>query len=242
MNQNNPIRLQKAIAQAGLSSRRGAEKLIQAGSVRVNGVLVREMGVLVNLASDILEVEGQKITFDAAPVKELWALYKPKGCVCTLDDPEGRPTIKAFFPRTKTRLFPIGRLDYDAEGLILLTNDGDLAMKVAHPSHSMAKVYLVKVKGLVTPETLKAFLLGLQIKEKKLRPVKAKIIHTINDKTWVEMSLKEGLKNQIKKMFKKTGHRVLKIKRYQIGPIELENLQAGESRKLGNQEIQALLA
>ena len=147
-----------------------------------------------------------------------------------------------FFPQAARRLFPVGRLDYDAEGLILLTDDGEFANRIAHPSHSVPKVYLVKVKGHVSPEPLRRWAEGVWLEGRRRRPVRARALHTVNDKTWCEVELREGLNRQIKMMFAGLGHPVLKIKRYQIGPVELGELRPGESRRLTEAEIQALLA
>ncbi|HUJ73223.1 MAG TPA: pseudouridine synthase, partial [bacterium] len=147
------MRVHKAMAQAGLASRRHAEEMIRAGQVRVNGVPMLAPGASLKLG-DVLEVRGARVEWERPAAPELWALYKPKGCVSTLHDPQGRRTIKEYFPRAAPRLFPIGRLDYDAEGLLLLTNDGALAQRVAHPAHGVPRIYLVKVKGIVEAEKL----------------------------------------------------------------------------------------
>lgn len=236
-----PTRIQKAIAQAGLASRREAERMMLAGSVKVNGKVVRELGSTVVPGQDTLEVLGKKLAWDRPAATEVWALYKPKNCVTTLSDPEKRSTVKDYFPRTSARLVPVGRLDYDAEGLLLLTNDGDLAQWVTHPSHSVPKTYLVKVKGLVSEETLRNIRNGAKINGRRRRPAQAKVLHNLTDKTWVEVTLKEGVQHHIKKMFLELGHRVLKIKRYRIGAIALEDLAPGESRKLSSKELGELI-
>jgi pseudouridine synthase len=235
------VRLHKAIAAAGLASRREAERLIADGLVRVNGEVVREMGVRIVPGQDRVEVEGRKLPV-RAPKREVWALYKPKGCVTTLHDPQGRPTIVDFFPRTAQRLFPVGRLDYDAEGLILLTNDGELAQRVAHPSRDIGKTYLVKVKGLLSDRDLVPWQEGPQVEGQQLRPVHARVLHTIHDKTWCELTLHQGIHHQIKKMFELLGHRVLKIKRFRIGTVTLADMRPGESRRLTEEELASLLA
>ncbi len=236
-----PIRAHKAIAAAGLASRREAERMIQAGLVRINGQVVREPGASVVPGQDILELDGTTVPLAPVQKRELWALYKPRDCVSTLHDPEGRPTLKDFFPRTAARLFPIGRLDYDAEGLILLTNDGALAHQIAHPSFQVGKTYLVKVKGLVSPAALGRLGRGPVLEGRSRSPVRARVLHTINDKTWLEVTLTEGIQHHIKKMFSAEGHRVLKIKRFQIGAITLEEMQPGAFRRLSEQDIEALL-
>jgi 23S rRNA pseudouridine2605 synthase len=235
------LRLNKAIALAGLASRREADALLRRGVVRLNG-RVAEPGESMLPGTDRLEVSGRAVTVPVAPVPELWALYKPKACVSTLHDPEGRPCLADHLPRSAGRLFPIGRLDYDAEGLILLTNDGDLAHRVAHPSFGVDKVYLVKVKGLVQPEALRRLGHGPQLEGRRRQSVRARVLHTHNDKTWLEVTLREGIQHHIKKMFSAEGHRVLKIKRFQVGPVGLDALTPGRTRKLGRTEIEALLA
>ena len=235
------IRLNKAIALAGLASRREADALIRRGEVRLNGVVVHELGVLMVPGEDALEVAGQVVEVPSTLRAELWALYKPKQCVSTLSDPEGRPSLADYLPRSAGRLFPIGRLDYDAEGLILLTNDGELAHRVAHPSFGVEKVYLVKVKGLVQPEAVHNLGRGPVLEGRRRSGVKARILHTRNDKTWLEVILREGIQHHIKKMFAAEGYRVLKIKRYQVGPIELGELGPGQVRKLGRADMEALL-
>ncbi|MBI3992117.1 MAG: rRNA pseudouridine synthase [Candidatus Lambdaproteobacteria bacterium] len=233
------IRAHKAIARAGLASLREAEQLIRQGHVRINGQVVRTPGCSVVPGRDALEVNGVALDW-GAPRREAWALYKPRACVTTLSDPQGRPTVRDFFPRAKSRLFPIGRLDYDAEGLILLTNDGELAQHIAHPSHGVEKTYLVKIKGLLEPEELRRLAQGQTMEGRHRRPARVRVLHTINDKTWLEVILREGIHHHIKQMFRKIGHRVLKIKRYQIGPVVLGDMQPGDVRRHSDEELAAL--
>ena len=236
-----PIRIQKVIALAGIASRRAAEKLILSGEVILNGEIVKEMGQKMIIGKDHLSVEGKRVKIPQQQKTQVYALYKPKNCITTLNDPEGRTTISAFFPRTSARLFPVGRLDYDAEGLILLTNDGDLSQQLMHPSHKAWKGYFVKVRGLVNNETLSALRQGPVIEKKKQQPVRVKILHNVNDKTWLEIFLREGTNRQIKKMMLTLGHSVQKIKRFQVGPVTLGDLQAGESRALSPEEIKEIV-
>ena len=236
-----PIRIQKVIAMAGIASRRAAEKLILTGAVILNGETVKEMGQKMIIGKDHLSVEGRRIKIPQQQKTQVYALYKPKNCITTLNDPEGRTTISDFFPRTSARLFPVGRLDYDAEGLILLTNDGDLSQQLMHPSHKVWKGYFVKVRGLVNNETLSVLRQGPVIEKKKQQPVRVKISHNVNDKTWLEIFLREGTNRQIKKMMLTFGHSVQKIKRFQVGPVTLGDLQAGESRALSPEEIKEIM-
>lgn len=234
------IRIQKAMAQAGIASRREAERMIAEGRVKVNGEEVLRPGRLL-VTGDALEVAGRAVSWERQGSHELWALYKPKRCVCTLSDPQGRRTVKDFFPRTERRLFPIGRLDYDAEGLLLLTDDGDLAQRVTHPSYGMPRVYLVKVRGTVEGGTLRKLAQGLLLEGVVRQPARTRILHTVNDKTWLEVVLREGIHHHLKKMFQAVGHPVLKIKRYQVGPVELGDLKPGQTRKLGRGDIEKLM-
>ncbi len=236
------VRLQKAIADAGIASRRKAEQYILDGRIEVNGNIITELGTKVDPESDFIKVDGKAISSKKNKKKTaVYALYKPKSCVTTLDDPQGRDTIVKYFPNTSARLFPVGRLDYDAEGLILLTNDGDLAQSISHPSKHIWKQYFVKVRGKISNEEVNKLQSGPKIDGKKRQPVKAKILHFVNNKTWMVVSLQEGLKHHLKKMFKGIGYPVQKIKRYSIGNIELQEMKPGESRKLTKEEVDDLL-
>lgn len=234
------IRIQKVMANAGIASRRGAEALIQLGVVKLNGQKAT-LGQRMDPTVDKLEVKGELVHPASQQASVVYALYKPKRCVTTLDDPEGRPTVKDFFPQTKKSLFPVGRLDYDAEGLLLITNDGDFAQKVIHPKFKIWKTYFVKIKGLVQKSELEKIKSGPVFAGKKHQPVRVKILHTVNDKTWLEVSLQEGKNQHIKKMFKAVGYLVLKIKRFSIGSVTLGDLEPGRFRKLSPAEITELL-
>lgn len=235
------IRINKAIARAGLASRREADRLIRAGKVRLNGQVLTDLGRSILPLVDHLEVAGQQVNLRTTPEAEVWALYKPKRVVSTLNDPEGRASLADYLPNTPKRLFPVGRLDYDAEGLILLTNDGELAHRVAHPSFEVEKIYLVKVKGLVTAQSLQRLARGPLLEGRRRGGVKARVLHKLKDKTWLEVTLQEGIQHHIKKMFKPLGHMVLKIKRYQVGPVELGDLKPGQSRRLDKEQVDWML-
>jgi len=231
-------RLQKIIADAGIASRRKAEELMEQGLVTVNGVVVDELGAKADAAEDEIRVDGQKIRVSAH--KEVWMFYKPKSVVSTLDDPEGRPSLKDYLPHTKLRLFPVGRLDYDAEGLILLTNDGELSQALTHPSKDIWKEYLVKLKGRIPQEVMAKLRRGPIIDGKKKKPVRMKLIHHRDEKSWVSVSLTEGTKHHLKKMFLAVSYPVLKIKRLAIGDLILGELEPGKSRRLTVEEVDAL--
>ncbi len=234
------IRIQKVIASAGIASRRAAEKLISNGLVELNGKMA-SLGQRMQMGVDDLRVEGQRVRLATEQKSVIYALYKPKNCITSLNDPQGRSTVKDFFPLSKFSLFPVGRLDYDAEGLLLLTNDGDFAQSVIHPKYKLWKTYFVKIKGLITPPELTKLRKTPRFGSQQYLPIKVKIIHTFNDKTWLEVSLREGKNQQIKKMFKNLGYFVLKIKRYSIDCITLDNLEPGMCRVLSAQEITRLL-
>ncbi len=239
-NQAIGIRLQKYIADAGLASRRKAEKMISEGRVTLNGSPVTRLGTKVDPTVDHVRVDGKMIR-PVTGQSVVFALYKPKSCITTLDDPQGRDTIVKYFPKSAKRLFPVGRLDYDAEGLILLTNDGELAQNIAHPGKHVWKEYFVKIRGKISPEEIGRLKPGPVIDGKKRQPVMIRHLHTINDKTWLSVSLQEGLKHHLKKMFGQIGFPVLKIKRYSIGNVELKEMKPGEIRKLSSEEVSNLL-
>lgn len=230
------IRLQKVMAQAGIASRRKSEQLILEGAVSLNGKIVFELGTTMEIGVDRLEVHGKTIV-TSQDTEVVYALYKPKGCVTTMDDPEGRVTIKEFFPKGIKHLFPVGRLDYDTEGLIFVTNSGRFSQQVQHPTHRIWKTYFVKLKGRIKPEELIHLRQGPTVDGEKYQPAKIKIIHYVHDKTWLEVSLSEGKNHQIKKLFAAADYFVLKIKRYQIGPITLDDLEPGKYRRLSHKEV-----
>ena len=234
------VRLQKVIANSGVASRRKAEEMIRLGDVQVNGRIVTEMGVKVDPTVDTIKVMGKVINkIDAG--QWVFVLYKPKSCVSTMSDPEGRDCIKHYLPNCPVRLFPVGRLDYDAEGLLLLTNDGDFANKMAHPSEHVWKTYLVKVKGRIEHPVIKKISKGPMIDGVRRQPVKIRILHYLENKTWLEVQLQEGIKHHIKKMFSTVDFPVQKIKRVSFGPLSLDEMQPRDIRRLEKSEIDALL-
>jgi 23S rRNA pseudouridine2605 synthase len=232
------IRLQKAIAQAGLMSRRAAEESIREGRVVVNGKVVTEMGVRVSPERDEIEVDRKRIFLREA--KAYFLLYKPRGCVTTAIDPRGRKTVLDFLPEREVRVFPVGRLDYDAEGLLILTNDGMLAHRLQHPRYGIAKVYEVKVKGHPGDEALKRLRTGVILEEGRTAPAEVETIRRAQDNTWLRIVLHQGWNRQIKRMGDAVGHPVLKIKRSGYGPLRLGGLKPGEFRPLVAREVELL--
>ncbi len=232
------VRLQKFIASCGLTSRRKAEKWIEEGRVQVNGEIVTEMGVVINPEEDEVRVDGRVIK----PQEDLCyiALYKPRFCVTTLNDPFGRPTVMDFLSGIKQRIYPVGRLDFDAEGLLLFTNDGSLAHRLIHPSYGVKKEYIVLVKGHPGKWFLKKWREGVYLREGKTAPAEVEVIKRERTRTWLRVVLHQGWYRQIKRMGQVTGHQVLRIKRIAYGPIQLGDMKPGEYRRLSDVEVLTL--
>jgi 23S rRNA pseudouridine2605 synthase len=232
-------RLQKLISQAGICSRRKAEELIVAGRVTVNGAAVTELGSKADARQDHISVDGKRLQF--ADEKIYLLLNKPKGCLCTLSDPQGRPTVTELLKGVSQRVFPVGRLDYASEGLLLLTNDGDFANLVASAGDHCPKTYLAKVKGVPTPDALKRLASGISVAGKRLAPCKIATIKDA-DNPWLSITLIEGKNNQIRKMFDRIGHSVVKLKRVQIGFLRDPHLKPGDFRRLAPEEVKRFKA
>lgn len=234
------IRLQKIMAQAGISSRRKAEELILDGKVRINNVIVRQLGTKADQQHDRIEVEGQVLP--SAQKKVYVMLYKPKGHVTTLRDPEGRPTVIDLVDSVTERLYPVGRLDYDTEGLLILTNDGDCSQALQHPRHNVARTYLVKVRARPPEEILSRLQKGILVDGVKTGKSRISVHRVLGKNTWLNMTLWEGRNRQIKKMFAAVGYPVMRILRIGFGPLHLDqNLEPGGYRHLRKDEIQQLL-
>lgn len=227
-------RLQKILAHAGVASRRKAEELIAAGRVSVNGKTVTELGSKADLSVDKVKVDGRVLT---EPKHHLYiALNKPKNCVSTVHDPQGRQTVLSFFKGIRERLYPVGRLDYASEGLLLLTNDGEFANKLMSPASHVQKTYLVKVNGALSPEEEEQFRRGIPMHGRRTAPAGLRRIRE-GDNPWYEVRLIEGRQNQIRIMFKHFGRLVEKLKRVRIGFLELGDLKPGAYRTLTNAEV-----
>ncbi|MCI0445612.1 rRNA pseudouridine synthase [bacterium] len=231
------VRLQKIISRAGVTSRRKAEDLIREGRVRINGKTVFELGTKADPDRDTIDVDGKRIEPKQPKISVL--LNKPDGFITSLRDPEGRPTVKKLVDNIPVRLYPVGRLDYHTEGLLIMTNDGDLAQKIEHPSHALEKVYLAKVKGVPEESKINKLRAGIVIEGRKTLPAKIKVIETRKN-AWLEITIREGRQNQIRNMFEEIGHPVLKLKRVAIGAIRDDSLKPGEYRILKPQEIKIL--
>ncbi|MBW2720873.1 MAG: rRNA pseudouridine synthase [Deltaproteobacteria bacterium] len=231
-------RLQKILSKAGITSRRKAEGLILQGRVSVNGKIVRELGTKAVLGRDEIRVDGETLKPESEGV--VLVLFKPRRCVTTLHDPQGRPTVADFVNKFPMRLYPVGRLDYDAEGLLLLTNDGELAHRLQHPRYKVPKTYLVKVRGHPPAEALAILQQGVNLEDGITAPAELIVIEDDQKATWLSLTLREGRKHQVKRMCAAVGHPVLRLRRTKVGPIELDDLRPGEIRRLKSRAVRSL--
>lgn len=232
-------RLQKVIASSGYCSRRKAEELIKKGVVFVNGVRVTELGTKIE-SNDEIVVNGHSLTMEN---KEYYLLYKPSGVITTTSDDKNRKTVVDLI-NTDKRIYPVGRLDYDTTGVLLLTNDGDFANILMHPSNQIEKVYLVKTPGILTKEELHALRSGVIIDGFKTSPAKVRIkqYNKSSNLSLVEITIHEGKNHQVKKMFEAVNHEVVKLKRERIGFFDLSGLKIGEYRRLTIKEVKKVYA
>jgi 23S rRNA pseudouridine2605 synthase len=230
-------RLQKILSRTGVSSRRQAEEIIREGRVVVNGSVITEMGSKADLDRDHIKVDGRLLR----PPRNLVyiALHKPNNCVTTVTDPQGRATVMDLMRGVKERVYPVGRLDYHSEGLLLLTNDGDLANALMSAASHVPKTYLVKVNGSLTTEQEQQFRDGVPLSGRRTAPAGLRLTRNAEN-PWYEVRLIEGRKNQIREMFKHFGRLVEKLKRVRIGPLDLGPLKPGEFRYLGGEEVAKL--
>ncbi len=234
------VRLQKAIAAAGVASRRKAEELIRQGRVTINGRVAAEMGLKVDPVRDHVKVDGRHLK-PTAP-KAYVMLNKPGGVLTTLEGPEaeGRLTVRQFLRGVKPRVVPVGRLDYDTEGLLLLTNDGALAQRLLHPRYHVPKTYLVKVSGVLDDAQIRTLEAGVRLEDGLTRPAQVRKVRKTEENSWIELTISEGRTHQVKRMLEAVGHPVLKLKRLRFGPLKLGNLPIGEYRFLTDPEIHRL--
>ncbi len=231
------MRLQKALADAGVASRRHAELLIEAGRVAVNGQIVREMGVQVDPARDEIRVDGRPVR--AAREFTYLLLHKPSNFLTTVSDPHGRPTIMQLVPRDK-RLFPVGRLDLESEGLVLLTDDGELANRLMHPRYEHEKEYRVLAEGRVPNEAIEKLRAGVELDDGRTAPARVQLVEHVSGDTWLDIVLREGRKRQLRRMLERVGHPVKRLIRVRIGPLHLGDLPAGQWRALSAAELRQL--
>jgi pseudouridine synthase len=231
-------RLQKVIAHAGITSRREAERLILDGQVVVNGSVITALGTKVDPAHDVITVRGARVK--PAPEKLYLLMHKPVGYVSTVKDPQQRPVIIDLLRHITSRVYPVGRLDYDAEGLILLTNDGELAYRLQHPRYRISRTYEVKVKDFFPGEKLSLLRKGMQLEDGMTLPAKATFLKKAMRNSWLSITLYEGRNKQVKRMCAAAGHPVLKIKRIRFGSLKLGRMSPGDYRHLTQDEVKGL--
>lgn len=233
-------RLQKVIAHAGVCSRRKAEEWIQEGRVKVNGTVVKELGIKVG-PNDKIEVNGVPLEKEK-PVYFLF--YKPRGVISAVSDDKNRKVVTDYFYGIEERIYPVGRLDYDTSGLLLMTNDGDFANVLMHPKHEVDKVYVAKVKGIPLRESLKKLEKGIVLEDGKTAPAKVKFLSSDKKKqtSIIEITIHEGRNRQVRRMFDAIGHPVQKLKRERYGFLTLQGLTAGDARELTPHEVKQMRA
>lgn len=233
------MRLQKYLAQCGVAARRKCEAMIAEGRVAVNGVVITEMGARVS--------SGDAVTVDGVPVapeaRKHYVLYhKPIGEVTTLSDPRGRATVLDRFRDFPARLYPVGRLDFDSEGLLLLTNDGELTQRMLHPSREVDKVYLARVQGDVTMDSVRRLRTGVEVEGRRTSPAEVRIIRRTQVETVLLVTIHEGRNRQVRRMLETVGHTVLMLRRVQFGPLQLGELKRGQWRELTEEEVRKIKA
>jgi len=233
------VRLQKLLAQSGVASRRKCEELMLAGSVEVDGEVVTRLGTKVDPTTAVVRVDGKRLP----PVSKhvYLVLNKPRGVVSTMSDPEGRRTLSDFVADRPERLFHVGRLDTDTGGLILLTNDGDFAQRVAHPSYELSKTYVAEVDGLASRATVRRLLSGVELDDGPVQVSAAKVVSSQGERSLVELTIHEGRNRIVRRLLEQVGHPVRQLTRTAIGPVPLTGLRAGELRDLTLDELGVLL-
>ena len=235
-----PIRLQKFLAQAGIASRRKCEQIIEAGRVEVNGKTITAMGVKVDPGKERVTVDGKAVE---AAEKDIYILLnKPKGYVTTVSDPQGRPIVTSFLQNVKERVYPVGRLDIDTEGALLLTNDGALTQAILHPSKGVFKTYEAVVKGSPSAASLRALETGVRIDGKKTAPGQVKVLRKEQRTSTIQLTIHEGRKHQVKKMFAAVGHPVQALKRLAYGKLGLGKLKPGKYRFLTKNDLNLIFS
>jgi len=233
-------RLQKYLAAAGVASRRRAEELIVAGQVVVNGKVVRELGSKIDPAKDLVSVDGRPILRNEA--RAYYLLYKPSGCVTTASDPQGRPIALDYLRGVRERVFPVGRLDYDAEGAILFTDDGELANRLAHPRFGHARTYLAKIRGAPAPEALARLVAGVRLEDGPAKALEAVVHERTEKNTWIRIVVGEGRFHLVKRLCEAVGLQIQRLYRPEFGGVTVEGLRAGEFRPLTTHEVRSMKA
>ncbi len=233
-------RLQKIIASSGISSRRTAEKMITEGRVTVNNEVVRQLGRKADIDEDEIRIDGKLILPEESKV--YLVLNKPKGYVTTLRDPQGRPVVADLLSGISERIFPVGRLDYDSEGLLLMTNDGDFSLKIQHPRFMIPKTYMVKIEGNLTISDINKLQDGIKLKDGKFKPVSFHILKTNRKSCWLSLTIAEGRNRLLRRVFETLDHAVIRLTRTAIADINLGRMRVGTFRHLTRKEVQKLLS
>ncbi|WP_226532810.1 pseudouridine synthase [Microbacterium paraoxydans] len=233
------VRLQKVLAGAGVASRRVVEQYITEGRIRVNGVIVTELGRRIDPERDLVDVDGTAVQLDVS--KRYVMLNKPTGIVSSMKDENGRPDLRRFTDQFEERLYNVGRLDAETSGLLILTNDGALAHVLAHPSFGVTKVYIAKVEGTVLPQTISKLTKGIELEDGRIAADKARLLDTSRGSSLVELTLHSGRNRIVRRMLAAVGHPVTELVRRQFGPLHLGTLPAGKTRELTKIELGALL-
>ncbi|MFN2448881.1 MAG: pseudouridine synthase [Candidatus Baltobacteraceae bacterium] len=228
------MRLQKLLAHAGVASRRASEELIARGKVRVNGKVVRELGTVVS-TDDRVDVSGTPVRLETQQAYLM--LHKPANVVTTMKDPEGRRTVADFIPKGSPRVVPVGRLDYDTSGILLLTNDGELANVLTHPKFGVEKTYRAFVQGRLLPDEIKRLQSGVLLDEFQASGAHVRVIASRRDSSVLDLTIHEGKNRQVRRMFEALGHPVLGLARLRFGPLKLGDLPPGQSRTLTDREL-----
>ncbi|MBE0475741.1 MAG: rRNA pseudouridine synthase [Coriobacteriia bacterium] len=237
------MRLQRFLSRAGAASRRGAEDLMTAGRVTVNGAVVTELGAKVDPAADTVAVDGRPVVLGEGPYH--YVLDKPAGYLTTMSDPRGRPTVAELLPRladgtVPPGLFPVGRLDKDTTGLLLLTSDGELGHRLAHPRFHVPKTYLAVVRGELREPDAERLRRGVMLEDGPTQPAEVRLLHSGPDRSEAEITIREGRKRQVRRMLDAVGHPVLGLRRTRFGPVEAGGLGPGQARPLMPEEVAAL--
>lgn len=229
-------RLQKYIAACGVASRRAAEELILNGKVKVNDQIVTKLGTKIDPGHDKVQVRNKIIS---TPERGILLLHKPRGVVSTLDDPQGRPTVASYLTKHYRSYYPVGRLDYDSSGLVILTNDGELAERLMHPRYGIRRVYEARVAGVVTDKTIQRLRSGINLEDGRA-VINAEIMRTDEDATWLSVTIAEGRNRLIRRVMERVFHPVQKLRRISHGPLKLGKLQSGQVRKLTEKEYRQI--
>ena len=242
------VRLQKLLSAGGVASRRAAERLMREGRVTVNGHIVTELGSRADPIHDVVRVDERKVT--PGQRRRYLLVNKPRGYVTTLHDPQRRPTVLDLVPRVRQYVYPVGRLDYDSEGLLLLTNDGELAARLTHPRHAVERVYEAVLRGVPSAAELRRLAAGVSIDGRRSAPARVTLLggHRRavvgagkgHDQSRVQITLREGRNRQVRRMFEGIGHQVIRLRRVQLGPLRTRGLKPGDHRELTGEEVAAL--